>query len=211
LGAVEPNDTGFCGLSLRNIVPVGTHTVKGYIEIDDMNNFALDRTPDFSIDVDFGTGLQEVTLCESTTTSDEENEQGLSESEEVEFHEDIEFHAYNENKIDVQFCNFVLENEETVSFNFWVHNCSNKAITVYAQDIYVDGEYVSLYEKIGFYQPNEYGYGRFTLSEITPDTYYTIKAFIEIDNETSDQCIDKGTPFVIDVDFSSGELSAREE
>lgn len=202
IGTVKTNDAEFCTLTLHKVLPDGSHTVNGYIEIDDLENNELDRTPTFTVNVDFDDGTQIASL-------DEPKQETAEDTEAIEF-EDIEFHAYNKNGIDVQFCNFEIE-DGIAYFNFWVHNASEKAINVYAQDIYVDGKYVSAYEKIGFYKPKEYGYGRFALSEVTPDTYYTIKTYAEIDNEDSSQCIDEGDPFCIHVDFEDGTLSAKKE
>ena len=106
-------------------------------------------------------------------------------------------------------CNFEVEDDEAY-FSFWVRNESDQTINIYAQEIYVDGVKVSDYMHIGEFEPGKCTHGRFSLEQVTPDTYYTIKAFIEIDDEDND-FIDSGDVFSIDVDFDDGTLSAEME
>lgn len=123
--------------------------------------------------------------------------------------EDIEFVVYDNDQVYVEFCNFKVEGDE-VYFIFWVRNYSGQTIHVYAQEIYVDGVKVTDYMKIGEFEPGECTHERFSLDEVTPDTYYTINAFIEVDDE-DDSFVDSGDVFSIYVDFDDRTLSAEME
>ena len=163
-----------------------------YIEIDDLNNNKLACTPRISVEVDFDDYTQSAELIDENEDADED------EDEEIEF-EDIEFVAYDDNDVYVEFCNFEVE-DDTAFFSFWVRNNSNRTVHVYAQDIYVDGEKVSNYMHIGEFKPNDCKHGRFTIPEVTPDTYYSISTHVEIDDENYIY-VDSGDDFSISVDF----------
>ena len=87
-------------------------------------------------------------------------------------------------------------------------NYAEQTINVYAQEIYVDGKKVSDYMLIGEFEPDECDYGRFTLPQISPASSYTIRAFVEIDDEDIDP-IDRGEVFEISVNFEDATLSAK--
>ena len=134
----------------------------------------------------------------------------LSEDDEDEYvtdFDDIEFVAYDDEDVNVEFCNFEVENGEVYA-KFWITNNRDEIINVYAQDIYIDGEKVSDYELIAEVEANESDFGRIKLSSIRPNTYYNVKAYIEIDDEDTD-FIDRGDVFSIDVDFEDGTLTAE--
>lgn len=201
IGVAKAGTTSWCKLKLNDVSPESYYTIDCYIEIDDLSNNKLDRTPRVSVEVDFDDFTQSAELIDEEDEDEEEDEA-------VEF-EDIEFVVYDNDEVYVEFCNFEVEDDEAY-FSFWVRNKSDQTINIYAQEIYVDGVKVSDYMHIGEFEPGKCTHGRFSLEQVTPDTYYTIKAFIEIDDEDND-FIDSGDVFSIDVDFDDGTLSAEME
>ena len=196
IGIIRAGQSEWCKIALEDITPEGCYSVDCFIEIDDLDNCELDRTERVSVEVDFDDFTQTAELLDATDDDDD-----------LAF-EDIEFPVFDNNDdIYVEFCNFEVEDGE-VFFNFWIRNYAEQTINVYAQDIYIDGKKVSDYMLIGEFEPDECDYGRFTLSQISPASSYTIRAFVEIDDEDNDP-IDRGEVFEISVNFEATTVSAK--
>ena len=202
LGIVRAGQCEWPKIKLDHVPAEGIHTVACVIEIDDTYNIELGRTRRISVEADFDNFIQTAELLD--TEFYDEDDESLFDDDEF---EDIEYAAFDNNDVYVEFCNFEVEAND-VFLNFWVRNNSNQIINVYAQDIYVDGIKVADYMHIGEFEPDECDYGRFSLPEISPDFDYVIKMYIEIDDEDND-LIDRGDNFEIEVDFEECTLSAK--
>lgn len=137
---------------------------------------------------------------------DEDNNEQNSDEYVTDF-EDIEFAAYEDVDAYVEFCNFEVEDDDVFA-KFWIRNKSDETIDVYLQDIYIDGKKISDYILLAEVEPNKSTFARIKFESLTADTYYNLKAYIEIDDEDAD-FIDRGDVFSIDVDFEDGTLSAE--
>ena len=196
IGVVRAGQSEWCKIELDDVTPEGCYSVDCFIEIDNLENCELDRTARVSVEVDFDDYTQSAELLDD-----------IDEDEELEF-EDIEFPVFdNDDDIYVEFCNFEVEDDE-VFVNFWIRNFAEQTINVYAQDIYVNGKKVSDYLLVGEFEPDECDYGRFSLPQISPTSSYTIRAYVEVDDEDNDP-IDRGEVFEISVDFNAATLAAR--
>ena len=192
IGVVNAGTSNWCKLQLNNMSPDGCYNVDCYIEIDNLDNEEIDCTPRISVNVDFDDFTQSARIIKEK-------------KEDIEF-DDISFDVYDKDNVYVEFCNFEIDNDEAY-FSFWIKNDTNQIINVYAQDVFVDGCCVADYKHIGEFKPYQHTYGRFTLPQVKPDGSYSIKTYIEIDD---DDCafIDSGEEFNIEVDFDDGLLSA---
>ena len=196
-------DTGYGRVKLPNISPDTYYTVDAYIEVDDENNKALDRTQRFSVEVDFDDFTQSAELiAEIERVPEDEDDDDVPD----EF-EDIEFAVYGNDDVDVEFCRCIVDGD-VVKFSFYIQNYKDQTIHVWAKDVYVDGEKVEDFIEIGEIEAEDSDFGEFQLAVVSPESYYNITACIEIDDE-DDDCMDIGARFSIDVDFDDMTLSAE--
>lgn len=201
LVTIPAGETDYGKLKLPDVSPDTYYTIDAYIEVDDENNKELDRTPRFSIEVDFNDFTQNAELLDE---EDEDEDEDIPD----EF-EDIEFEVYDNDDVNVEFCRCIVE-DDVVKFSFYIRNNSDRTIHVWAKDVCVDGEKVESFKEIGEVEAGDSDFGEFQLDEVSPESYYNITACIEIDDE-DDDCIDTGDTFSIDVDFDDMTLSAEME
>ena len=165
------------------------------IEIDQNSTNKVFSYPELVILLDNTTG--NVTPYISSTNSS--SSAPTEDEDELDEFEDIEFAVYDKNNLHIEFCNFEIDDDD-VYMCFWANNKSNRTYKLWIMDVNVDGEQVINLKSLVTVAAGKASYGKLKLPDISPDTYYTIDAYIEVDDEDNRE-LDRTQRFSVEVDF----------
>lgn len=166
------------------------------IEIDQNGTDKVFSYPELVVVLDNTTGSVTPFVSSTASTSSESDEDDEDELDEF---EDIEFALYDKNNLHIEFCNFEV-NDDEVYMCFWVNNKSNRTYKLWIMNVNVDGEQVVNLKSLVTVAAGKTDYGKLRLPNVSPDTSYTVDAYIEVDDENNKE-LDRTQRFSVEVDF----------
>lgn len=196
LAELEFNGMSYFSFVIPNKQQANTITFR--IEIDQNSTEKVFTYPEMLVLLNNSTGTV-IPIISSIPTPSPAPEEDEDDEDELEDFEDIEFALYDKNNLHIEFCNFEVDGED-VYMVFWANNKSNRTYKLWLMDLNVDGDQVSNITSLLTILAGNTGYGKIKLSNVSPDTCYTIDAYIEVDDENNNE-LDRTKRFSVEVDF----------